>query len=313
MSPAPDLPRVRALALGAVALAVTAAGAVAGGARFPVLITTAVVLAGLGAWRWRRAGRTGLATSAIVTAVLVAMLLVEHLTDDIDLVLAITSGIALVAAVLLRERRLAVSGLVTLALFLGRPLAGGAVFTHCLVATEVAIPLPRLDGPMVLALVALVIGSVLRWTGWATRLGQAPVARGVEVAGAVGLVALLAVKAMELPAHRLLCGAGTPVDVGWVVVGVAFGVVAGLYGLASRDVVWEGVGLASITLQGLLATALTGQVWWALACAVLLAGALAVSDWLGVPWPDEPGYEIARPALSDLLGRRGDLEDRGDA
>lgn len=309
MSPSPDLPRVRALALGAVALAVTAAGAVAGEARAAVLATSAVVLAGIGAWRWWRAGRTGVATSAVVTAVLVALLLVEHLTDDIDVVLAVTSVVALTAAVLLRERRLAVSGLLTLAVLLGRPLTGGAVFTHCLVATDVAIPVPRLDGPLALAGVALVVGTGLRWTGWGRWLGLTPVARGVEVTGAVGVMALLAAKAMELPAHRLLCGVGTPIDAGWVVGGIAFGVVAGLYGLAARDVAWEGVGLAAITLQGLVATTLTGQVWWALGCAVLLGGALAVSDWLGVPWPDEPGYATARPRLGDLLGR-ADRDER---
>lgn len=304
MSSSPDLPRVRTLALGAVALAVTAAGAVTGQARVPVLLAVAVVLGGVGAWRWQRAGRTGLATSAVVTAVLVALLLVEQVTDDVDLVLALTSAIALVAAVVLRERRLAVSGLLTLALLLGRPVTDGATFTHCLVATDVAIPLPRLDGPMVLAVVALVAGTVLRWAGWGRRLRLTPVARGVEVTGAVGLVVLLAARAMELPAHRLLCGAGTPVDVGWVLAGIGFGIVAGLYGLAGRDVVWEGVGLASLAVQGVLATTLTGQLWWALGCAVVVGGALAVADWLGVPWPDEPSYEVARPSLSDLKDRR---------
>lgn len=310
MTSEPDKPRVRALALGAVALAVTAAGAVGGPARVPVLLAVAVVLGGLGAWRWRRAGRTGLGTSAVVTAVLVALLLVEHLTDDVDLVLALTSATALATGVGLRERRLAVSGVVTLAVLLGRPVEGGATFTHCLVATDVAIPLPRLDGPLVLAVVALGVGTALRWTGRGRHLGMTPVARGIEVTGAVGLVALLAVKAMELPAHRLLCGVGTPVDPGWVLVGVAFGAAAGLYGLAAHDVVWEGVGLGSITLQGLLATTLTGQVWWALGCALVLVGALAVAEWLRVPWPDEPSYEVARPSLGDLLGRRGDVADR---
>lgn len=131
-----------------------------------------------------------------------------------------------------------------------------------------------------------------------------PVARGIEVTGAVGLVGLLAAKAMELPAHRLLCGAGTAIDVGWVLGGIAFGVAAGLYGLAARDVVWEGVGLVSIVLQGLLATTLTGQVWWALACTLVLGGALGGAEWRRVPWPDEPGYEVARPRLTDLKGRR---------
>jgi hypothetical protein len=303
VSPDHDRPRVRALALGAVALTVAAAGAVSGDVRAPALSVVAIVLGAAGAWRWARAGRTGIATSAVVAAVLVALLLLEQAIADVDVVLGVTAAVALAAAVVLRERRLAVSGLLALAALLGRPLAGGASFTHCLVATDLAVPLPRLDGPLLLAVAAVAVGSVLRWTGWGTRTGQQAVARGVEVTGGVGLVVLLAAKATELADHRLLCGSGSGIDPGWVLAGIAVGVVAGLYGLAGHDLVWEAVGLASITVQGLLATLLTGDLMWAAGCAVLLAAALGVAEWLGVAWPTDPGYGVAAPRASDLLAR----------
>lgn len=298
-----DLPRVRALALGAVVLVVTAAGAVAGDARPVVLAVTAVVL-GLGAaWRWRAAGRTGLSSSAAVAAVLVAVLLLDEGIDDVDVLLAATGVVALVAAWLLRERRLAVSGLLSFGALLGRPVPGGEVFHHCLVATDVGVPVPRLDGPLLLAVGALALGSLLRWTGWADRRGRGSVARGVEMTGAVGVGALLLAKAVELPGHPLLCGAGDAVDVSWWGAGVAFAVVAGAYGLAARDLVWEALGLALLVLLGLAATTLTGQWGWAAGCGLALVGALAVADRLGVPWPDAPGYEHARPRARDLLDR----------
>lgn len=300
MSTPEDLPRVRALALGAVVLVVTAAGAVHGATRVPVLVAVAVALAAAGAWRWHRAGRTGIATSAVVAAVLVGVLLVEETTLDVDTVLRTTAAIMLVAGWVLRERRLVVSGLLTLAVLLGRPLADGQTFSHCLVVPELALPAPRLDGPLLLALAATVAGTAMRWTGWADRPG---VARGAEATGAIGLVVLLWAKAMELPGHRLLCGSGEAIDPGWVVVGLAFGILGGLYGLATRDVVWEGVGLASVTGQGVLATTLTGDVWWAVGGAVLLVAALAVAERLGVPWPDDPGYGHARPSAGRLLAR----------
>lgn len=310
--PAPsDAPRVRALALGAVALVVTAAGAVVGDAREPTLVVVSLVLAGVSAWRWRAAGRTGVSTSAAVAAALVGLLLLERLLDDPDTLLLVTALLALALGWTLRERRLAVSGLLSLALLLGQPVAGGATFSHCLLAPSVALPTPRLDGPLLLAAGAVVVGTLLRWTGWG---GRPTVARGIEATGAIGLAVLLAAKGMELPGHRLLCGSGEAIDEGWVLLGVGVGVLAGLYGLASRDVVWEGVGLASITGQGVLATGLTGDPWWAVGCGVLLVGSLAVAEWLGVAWPDEPGYAVARPRPADLRGRaRRHTPDRTDA
>lgn len=298
-----DLPRVRALALGAVVLVVTAAGAVAGGGRAGVLAALALLLAGVAAARWRRAGRTGLSTSSAVASVLVALLLLEELTGDVDVLLATSGTLALAASWLLRERRLAVSGLLSFAALLGRPLPGGTTFAHCLVATDVAVPVPRLDGPTWLAIAALVVGSVLRWTGWGARTGRTSVARGVEMTGAIGLATVLVARAAELPGHRLLCGPGDAVDAGWVVAGIAFGVVAGLYGLAARDIVWEGVGLVSLTAQGVVATTLSGSPWWAAACGGLLVAALLAAESLRVPWPDQPGYEVARPTLAHLRER----------
>lgn len=299
----PDLPRVRALALGAVVLVVAAAGAATGDARVPVLVVTSAVLAFAARWHWRRAGRTGLSTSAAVAAVLVALLLVERVTGDVDTVLAVASAVALAAAVVLRERRLAVSGLLTLAVLLGRPATDGATFAHCLVATDVAVPVPRLDGPLWLAVGATVLGTALRWGGWGRRLGRASVARGVEITGGAGLVALLLAKAAELPGHRLLCGPGDALDEGWALAAIGAGIVAGLYGLAATDVAWEAIGLVGVAGQALLATLLTGSPWWAVGGAVVLVSGLAAAEILGVPWPERPGYEVARPTPADLRAR----------
>lgn len=297
MSRSDDLPRIRTLALASVALVVTAAGAVTGDARAPVIGAAAVVLAAVSAWRWRRAGRTALSTSAAVAAVLVGLLLVEQATGDVDVVLGVTAAVALAAAWLLSERRLAVSGMLSLAVLLGRPLPDGETFRHCLVATDVVVPLPRLAGPTWLAVAALALGTGLRWSGWGDRLGRTTVARGLEMTGAIGLVVLLLVRAAELPGHRMLCGAGDALDEGWAVAGITYGIVAAAYGVLTRDVVWEASGLAAITGQGLLATTLTATPWWAAACAVLLVGALGTAERLGVSWPDRPGYVLARPGL----------------
>lgn len=302
-------PRVRGLALGAVALVVTAAGVVSGDGRVAVLTAVSVTLAAVAAWRWWQAGRTGVATSAAVASVLVAVLLLEHLTDDVDLVLQVTAVVTLVAGWVLRERRLVVSGVLTLAVLLGRPLPGGETFEHCLLAPSIAIPTPRIDGPLLLALSAVVIGTAMRWSSLG---GRPTVARALEATGAVGLVVLLAAKALELPGHRLLCGSGKAIDEGWVVVGIVVGVVAGLYGLAARDLVWEGVGLASITLQGLLATILSGSPWWAAGCALVLVGGLVAAERRGVGWPEAPGYAVARPRLADLRRRLEGRRDRPD-
>lgn len=298
-----DLPRVRALALGAVVLVVTAAGAVGGSGRSVALAAVATLLGCAAAWRWRAAGRTGLSSSAAVAAVLVAALLLDDAVADVDVVLATTGTVTLVAAWLLGERRLAVSGLLSFGLLLGRPVAGGDVFRHCLVATDLALPLPRLDGPLLLAVGALAVGTALRWTGWGERLGRTSVARGIEATGAVGVATLLLAKAVELPGHRVLCGPGDALDEGWAAAGIAVAVVAGLYGLAARDLVWEGVGLVSLVAHGVAATTLTAHWGWAAACGLLLVGALVVADRLGVPWPDRPGYEVARPGAADLRDR----------
>jgi hypothetical protein len=298
----PDDPYVRVLALGAVVLVVAAAGAVTGDARVPVLGAAAGALGLAAALRWRAAGRTGVSTSAAVAAVLVGLLLVERVTSDVDVALAVTSAVALGAGVLLAERRLVVSGLLTLGVLLGRPLPGAATFTHCLVATDVSVPLPRLDGPLWLAVGATVVGTAGRWGRWGPP-GVAAVARGFEVTGAIAVVALLLAKAAELPGHRLLCGAGDAVDEGWLLAGVVVGVAAGLYGLAAGDALWMGVGLVSVTGQGLLGTTLSGSWWWALGCGALLVAALATADRLRLPWPTRPGYDVARPHPTDLLDR----------
>lgn len=303
MTPDHDLPRVRALALGAVALVVVAAGAVTGPARVPVLATVAVVLVGVGAWRWRRAGRTGVSTSAVVAGVLVGLLLADEVDASVDVVLLVTGLVALASGWVLRERRLAVSGLLTLGVMVGRPLPGGETISHCLVATELAVPVPRLAGPLWLAAAAVVVGTALRWSGLGVRWRRVSVARGVEATGAAGVAVLLLARGAELPDHRLLCGAGDGLDAGWLLLAVAWGVVTGVYGLAGRDVVWEGVGLGTITGAGVLGTTLSGSPWWAVGSGALLVGALVVADHLRVPWPDQPGWERAHPGLADLRDR----------
>lgn len=295
---------IRALAIAVVASIVVAVGAVTGDARTPTLVVTTGVLAAVAALHWRSGGRrSSIGTSAAVAAVLVGLLAVEERMSDLDTILATSAVVSLTAAVVLRERRLAITGLLSWAILLGRPLADGDAYRHCLLATNVELVPPRLDGPLLLVIGALVIGTAVRWYGPAA---HRTTARGAEAFGVIGLTTLLLAKAVELPGHRLMCGAGDPLDEGWLVIAVAVGVVAVVYGLGTRDLVWAGAGLAGVALPGLVGTLLTSSPAWVLATGAMLAVGLVVAERAGVTWPDDGGYAVARPGRADwhaLLAR----------
>ncbi len=290
---------VRALAIAVVASIVVAVGAVTGDNRTAVLAVTTAVLAVVAALHWRSGGRrSSIGTSAAVAAVLVGLLVVEDRVTDIDTVLATSAVVSLTSAVVLRERRLAITGLLSWGVLLGRPLADGDAYRHCLLATNVELVPPRLDGPLLLAVGALAVGTLVRWYG---PPAQRTTARGAEAVGLIGLTALLLAKAVELPGHRLMCGAGDPLDEGWLVLAVLVGVVAVVYGLATRDLVWSGAGLAGVALPGLVGTLLTSSPAWVLGTGAMLAIGLVVAERAGVAWPDDGGYAVARPGRADWL------------
>ena len=135
---------VRALAIAVVLSVVVAVGAVTGDNRTVMLTVTAAVLAVIAALHWRSGGRrSSIGTSAAVAAVLVGLLVVEERITDIDTVLATSTVVSLTAAVVLRERRLAITGLLSWGVLLGRPLADGDAYRHCLLATNVELVPPQ--------------------------------------------------------------------------------------------------------------------------------------------------------------------------
>ncbi|MFP5309966.1 MAG: hypothetical protein ACLGIR_10375 [Actinomycetes bacterium] len=291
------LPRgLRALAAGVVALVVAAATAALVDAP-AALATLGAVLLAVG-WvvdaRRRRAtgDRAGdvLAAGGVVTGALLLVVAVPALLDlgreDLGPVLA-TGGAVLLGLGLLRdERRLVSLGLLQWVAWTGRPLPGGPRFRHCLVAPEVALPTPRLTGPLVVGAVALVVGALLGRAGGrlATRRDAA---RGAELTGLVVVLVVLLARAVELPGLAELCGpgGGAAVDAGWVVALLAVATAGAVAGLAARDLVVVSVCGTALAVTGLVATGLSGQARWAVAALVPLGGTLAAGARAGLGWP----------------------------
>lgn len=289
---------VRLLAVVVVALIAAAAGAVAGPGRLAALVVVTVLLVAAGVVANRQQMR-GVASSALVAAALVALLAAEealHPTGrTIDVLLWASGAVFLAAGYGLRERRLAVVGLLQWAVALGRPLPDGPSFQHCLVLTDLVVPVPRLLPPLALAVVAVGVGTWHRWSGRASVVG-----RGIESVGAIGTAVLLVALAAELPGHRAMCGPGDAVDAGWALLAIAVGLVMIVYGLAGRDQLWAASGVVAVALTGLVGTVLAASPWWALIAAAPLVAGLVAADRAGVGWPTDPGYGRARPMLDDV-------------
>lgn len=284
---------LRALAAAAVALTVAAVASAAEGHDGPrtwLLGVAAALLLGLGGalsarGRWRSAS----ATSAVVAGVVLATLAVRSVlgTPHLPTFLGFAGAVALVAGLATDERRLTALGTGQWALALALPASS---LHHCLVATDLAVPVPRLDAPLLLGLGALAVGTGLRWLGVRPRG-----ARGVEVTGLLLVLGVLVAKGTELPGLPLLCGTGDTVDGGWMAIALGAGLVAGAYGALTRDALWAGAGAGTVVLAGLLATMLGGGAGWAVAALLPVAAVVASSERRGVRWPDEPGYRHRRP------------------
>lgn len=300
----PAVRGVRLLAAAAAALAVAAVGAVTVRAGQPEPMVPAVgagVFLALGVIAARRDWGRGVATTAVLTAVVLGLtaarlwLTVEALS--LDLWLLTGGAIAAALGYALRERRLIGLAVTQWAVLVGRPLADGDTFRHCLIATELAVPLPRLDPLLVLGGGALVLGLVHR----VSRAG-ADAGRGWEIAGALLLGAGLLAKTAELPGLPELCGGGDALDDGWAGVALGFGLAAGAWGVATRDAAWAAIGLAVAALTGLMAATLGGSGWWAVAAFVPVATTLVVVERRGAPWSPGPGYGVAVPTWGRRRG-----------
>jgi hypothetical protein len=280
-----------------------AAAAGAGDQTRPAVLAAAggVLTLGGALHEWRRRpdgpfvlGVSPLATSAIVAGAVLVLLAVRswlQIDDDtLDMFLA-AAGVVFVAVGLTGdERRLVGLGVLQWAIALGRPHAGDVPFHHCLVAPDVAVPLPRLDPLVVLGLAVFVAGTVLRWAGWRREAG-----RGAEVTGLVLLLGGLVAKGVELTGLEVLCGDGYAVDRGWMLLAYTAGAIAAGYGIVTRDATVAAVGGLAVGLAGFAGTILTGTPWWAATALVPVVAALGWAERHGTSWPHRPAYDHARP------------------
>lgn len=285
---------IRPLAAAVVALLVAAVAAAAGGSPIlPLAIGALAIVAG--AIVQRRVGAPSpWGTSAVVAGAILLVLGARSALlptgEALDLFLS-AAGAAFVAAGLsLDERRLVSLGILQWGLVLARPGASSVPFRHCLVATDLAVPVPRLTPLLLLGVAVVAFGTAQRFLGWRLEAG-----RGAEVTGLALLHGTLLAKAVELPDLEVLCGAGRGIDAGWVVLGMAAAVVSALYGLAGRDAVWAGVGSGALAAHGLAATVLSGEAIWAVIAVLPLGLGLAMADRAGIGWPREPGYDRRLP------------------
>lgn len=285
---------MRLLAAATVTLVIVAVTAIADGdALVPFAVGAGLIVAGW--WLHRRSeGPSAAATSSLVVALVLVVLgfrnLLVPLDDQLETFLIAAGTGFVVLGGLLDERRLVSLGLLQWVAALLRPDPDAAPFRHCLIATDLAIPVPQLDGVLVLGLAAVVAGSLARILGW-----RLEAARGAEVTGLVTLNVGLLAKAVELPDLAILCGGGRGIDPGWLILAMLVGVASALYGAAGRDPVWTGVGGGALALGGLLGTVLSGEVRWSLFALLPLVAALGLVERAGVPWPRQPGYGRRRP------------------
>lgn len=291
-----DLARrgVRFLAAAVVALLVAVVAAWAGGSPALPLVAGAVAVA-VGWLLQRRAPTPSPSgTSAIVAGAVLLVLGVRSVWmptgDALDVFLTVAGTAFAAAGLAIDERRLVSLGVLQWALVAGRPDAGSVPFRHCLVATDLAVPVPHLTPLLLVAGAALVVGTAQRFVGWRREAG-----RGAEVTGLALLHGTLLAKAVELPDLEVLCGAGRGIDVGWVAVGLAVAVLSALYGFAGRDAVWAAVGAGALAAHGLVATVLSGEPIWAAIALLPLGVGLGVAERVGIGWPREPGYGRRRP------------------
>lgn len=246
------------------------------------LLLAGLVLGSCGLWLERR-GQRGpvpgtLTIVGLLTVLLAAQAFVSPTGMALDAFLGI-SGAAFVAIGVWRDdRRPVVVGIVQWASAAARP--DGDVFRHCLVATDVRIPLPRVLPLVMLGVVALLVAVAMRERDWRVDAG-----RGLENAGLALFLGGLAAKALELPGHRLLCGTGDAVDLGWALLLLGAAAVVGWLGIRWNDRLWAAAGLTTATLFGLAAMLLEANPLWGVLVGVPLIAILLWIERAGVVWP----------------------------
>jgi hypothetical protein len=202
------------------------------------------------------------------------------------------SGALFVALGLVRDdRRPMVIGVAQWATALGRP--AGESFRHCLIATDVRIPLPRPEAVIVLGLVCLLVAVAMR-----RRTVRVESARGLETIGLALFLGALALKALELPGHPLLCGTGDAIDLGWALLLLAAASVIGVLGVFWSDRLWASSGLATATLFGLAAVTLEANPLWGVLVGAPLLGILVFLEHAGIDWPQRTSAPLARRPTS---------------
>jgi len=259
----------------------------------------ALLLVVAGFWRLRAERASPLGTTAVVVGASLAGLSVRAWLDprgaDLDLLLAVLGTAFAVAGLLRNDRRLVLLGFGQWLVATARPLPGGPTYRHCLLATDLAIPLARLGPSLALGAAALTVGLALRTAG-----RQRDGARGFELAGLSTILTVLVLRAVELPGLPLLCGAGDALDAGWAALALASGLLAAGFGVATRDAAWATAGLLTVLATGSFGSLLTQSPAWALVAALPIVGALAALERGGTRWPHHLGYVRAWPGGSLL-------------
>lgn len=272
-----------ATATAAVLIASTSAALRGPAGPRPVPLVLVGVVLSLHGFELERRGRRGnVSTTLVIVGSLVLLLGAQAwLTPTAGAVqpFLIVAGTVFVLLGLLRnDRRPVVVGLLQWASAIARPT--GETFRHCLVATDVAVPLPQVDGLIVLGLVALAASVTMRTREWRVDAG-----RGFAGAGLALLLGALAAKALELPGHRALCGTGDAIDAGWALLLLASAAAISWLGLRWHDRLWAASGLAAATLFALAAITLEANPLWGVPVGLPLAALLVHVDRHCAPWP----------------------------
>ncbi len=256
----------------------------ADGARPIPLALVGLGILAAGSWQRRRRPDGPVGETAVVLGAAVLLLAAEAFLRpgeaDLDAFLAIAGAALVILGFVWNDRRPVVLGVVQWAVALGRPHPDADVFRHCLVATDLAVPHPRLLPLAVLGVGLLAVASLALARSW-----RPEAVRGLETTGLALLLGGLAAKALELPGHPVLCGTGDAIDTGWALLLLALCAGIGAIGVARSDRLWAGAALAVATTFAVAAVALERNPWWgALVGSVLLVG-LARIEHAGIRWP----------------------------
>lgn len=283
---------LRPMGVGALALvvaAVTAAVTGPEGPSAPGALASGALLAGAGAIAWARSGRRPVATTAVVAGIALGLLgartALAPTMAELPPFLVGAGAVVAAIGIVVDERRLLGLGLLQAAAGLALPAPDAAPFRHCLIATDLAVPIPRLDGPLLLGLATIGLGLMAS----ALLPSRPEAARGASIGGLLLTCGTLLAKAADLPSLPGLCGSGDGVDAGWMIVAMLAGGVVAAAGVALRDRTTLAIGGVTLVLAGLVGTTLSGQPVWALAAGGPTVGTLVWLDRRGLVWSHASG------------------------